>query len=367
MMPTEKINTWQATALLTCGIIPTAILFPPQYMAQLAGRDAWLAFLLAGLLGGLLAVLIVTLSSFYPESDLLQIAETLLGPVLGKTIILLYVFFFIIVSALVVREFSAFMVSAFMQFTPLEVFSLVMVAIALYAVYQGLEVISRVSEIVFISVIFSLLLFVLLSFQELDFRTLLPILEAGMQPVMQGSIVFFVWTGEIFFLAMLYPHLERPARAWLAGVIPVALVTFFVTAGAVITESYFGFQFTARQLFPLLGYVRLIGLAAFWERIEALVILIWVAGIFVKVAFFIYVAVIALVRLFNLSGYRCLLLPTGALVFVLSIIMFESTVELNSFLRDIWPFFSPLFALVFPLLFLLLHFLKKALGLKLNG
>ncbi len=366
-MATEKINTWQATALLTMSIIPTAILFPPSVLAELAGRDAWLAFLLAGVLGLLLAGFIITLSSTYPEYNLLQIGETVMGRYLGKMFTLAYVFFFIIVSAIVVREFSAFMVSSFMQFTPLEVLSVIIIALAVYAIYLGLEVICRVSEIVFIVVMISLLLFVLLSFPELDLHALLPVLDSGIQPVFNGSIVFFVWTGEIFFLSMLYPYLNRPAQAWQAGVITVAIVSIFMAISAFITESYFGFQLTSRILFPLLAYVRLIGIGDVWERIEALVILIWVAGMYIKVSFFLYVAVIAVKQLFGLTEYRPLILPMGALVFILSVIMFENTIELAVFLRDVWPFFAPLFALLFPLLFYLMHIIKKVLGHESNA
>ncbi len=360
----EKINTWQATALLTMSIIPTAILFPTASLAQVSGRDAWLAFLLAGLLGLLLTALIVGLNSFYPTFNLLQIGEAVMGRLLGKGFTLAYVFFFITLSAIVVREFSAFMVSSFMKFTPLEFLSLIMVALAMYAIYLGLEIISRVSEVVFISVLFSLLFFVLLAIPELDFRSVLPVLDSGILPVIHGSIIFFIWTGEIFFLSMIYPYLNRPGQAWIAGVIPVALVTFFLVAGAVITESYFGFQFTSRILFPLLTYVRIIGLADFWERIEALVILIWVAGMYIKISFFMFMAVVSIKQLFNLPHYHFLILPTGALVFILSIVMFENTVELFSFIRDDWSVFAPLFAFFFPLLFFLTDITKKIVGVK---
>ncbi len=357
-MTIEKINTWQATALLTMSIIPTAILFPPAVLAELAGRDAWLAFLLAGVLGLLLAGFIIILSSAYPEYNLLQIGEAVMGPFFGKMITLAYVFFFIIVSAIVVREFSAFMVSSFMQFTPLEILSGVIVTMAMYAIYLGLEVICRVSEIVFIVVMTSLLFFVVLSIPELDLRSILPVVDSGMQPVFNGSIVFFVWTGEIFFLSMLYPYLNRPAQAWQAAVITVSVVTIFMVISVFITESYFGFQLTSRILFPLLAYVRLIGIG-FWERIEALVILIWVAGMYIKISFFIYMAVVAVKQLFGLSQYRPLILPMGSLVFILSVIMFENTIEISVFLRDVWPFFAPLYALIFPLLFYLTHLVKS--------
>ena len=56
---TEKISTWQAGTLLGSSIISTAILFPPVLVVQEAGRDAWLAFILAAVFGALIALLAV--------------------------------------------------------------------------------------------------------------------------------------------------------------------------------------------------------------------------------------------------------------------------------------------------------------------
>lgn len=358
----EKINSWQATALLTISILPTAILFPLSTMASLAGRDAWLAFLLAGIYGLLLVVFIIYLNSLYPGMNLIQLAEAVLGKILGKGVIIAYIFFFIILTAIVVREFSAFIVSSFMLATPLELFSIVMVAMAMYASYQGLEVISRVAEIVFIIVVLNLLFFVILGIPELELKALLPFIDSGMTPVFQASLYFFIWTGEIFFISIIYPHLNRPEHAWKVGLITIAVITFFMLAGAFVVESYFGFQFTSRMLFPLLTYVRNIGFVGFWDRIEALVILIWIAGIYIKVSFFMYASLIAIKELFGCSQYRSFIIPVGWLVFILSIIMFENTVEISTFLRDIWSYFAPIYVLVFPLLLFAVGILRKGMG-----
>lgn len=362
-MVTEKINAWQATALLTITIIPTALLFPPSYLAKLSGRDAWLAFLIAGISGLLLALFITLLSSSYPNFNLFQIGEAVMGRFLGKFLVLAYSSFFIIMCSIAIRKFASFMVASFMPYTPLEVLSVIMVAMAMFAIYNGLEVIGRVSEVVFILIVTSLIVIIILSIQELNFRDILPVVDSGTLPVFRGSIVFFAWTGEVFFLAMLYPHLNCPGQAWKAGLIAVSIVSFFLIAGAMITESYFGFQLTSRLLFPLLTYVRVIGLAAFWERIDALVILIWVAGIYIRASFVLYITSISIKQLFNLADYRPIIFPLGALIFILSIIMFENTLELYSFMRDSWPFYAPIFILILPLLFYLTHIIKKAFRL----
>lgn len=176
---TEKISTWQATALLGTTIISTAILFPPVLVTQETGRDAWLAFILAAVFGALIALLAVTLSSRYPSQNLLGLAESVLGRFLGKIVGLAYFVYFIALAAFIVREFSSFMTTSFLPLTPILVFSVSIVLLSTYAGYLGLEVIGRVSEIVFVPIVFFLWLFILLLINKTDFTALLPLLETG--------------------------------------------------------------------------------------------------------------------------------------------------------------------------------------------
>lgn len=251
---TEKISTWQATALLGTTIISTAILFPPVLVTQETGRDAWLAFILAAVFGALIALLAVTLSSRYPSQNLLGLAESVLGRFLGKIVGLAYFVYFIALAAFIVREFSSFMTTSFLPLTPILVFSVSIVLLSTYAGYLGLEVIGRVSEIVFVPIVFFLWLFILLLINKTDFTALLPLLETGVGPAGRGSFIFLGWTGEIFLICMLYPHLARPRRALAVGLVTLAFVGLTMALGAVVVEGVFGSRLITRLIFPNLEY-----------------------------------------------------------------------------------------------------------------
>lgn len=357
-MTIEKISTWQATTLLTMGILPTAIMFPPSIIVKEAGRDAWLSFIISGILGLLSIFIIVALSSRYRDSSFLQITERVFGKLPGKVIIMLYSFFFIILTAIVLREFSAFMVISFYKNTPLEVLTIIMLLLTLYGVYLGLEVISRVSETVFIFVIAFLLFFIVLGIRYIDFSEMLPLLDEGIGSVLRGSFVFFVWTGEIFFLGMIMPHINRPSRASIIGAITIGIVTFFMAVNDIILESIYGYNLYQKIIFPLLSYVRYVGIAGFWERTEAFIILIWIAGLYVKLSFFTYLSAVSIKELTGMSRYQDFLLPLGVILLVISITMFENTLELSNFITTSWSIFAPLFVFVIPLLTLITSCLR---------
>ena len=101
-----KINTWQATALFTSIITSTAVFFPPSFIAQQAGRDAWLAFLL-GSAYGLLALALTTLHTRYPGRNFFRSGSSP-GPVAGETVCPGLYFFLIVFTCIVVRNLPVF-------------------------------------------------------------------------------------------------------------------------------------------------------------------------------------------------------------------------------------------------------------------
>lgn len=357
-MAPVKISSWQATALLATTILSTAVLFPPMLLAQEAGRDAWIAFAIGTAAGLLLALLVAGLSSLYPGMHLLQIGEAALGPFAGKLLGAAYLFFFIIFAAIVVEEFSSFISTAFMPLTPPEFLNIIISLLGFYAAYLGLEVIARVGEAVFLSIVFFLLLFLLLMMPQLDLTLLLPVLEDGLASPLRGSFIFMVWSGQIFLLGMIYPYLARPQQAFKIGAASLLVVGFFLVSGSISLQSLFGHPLVSRLLFPLLSYVRLISIAEFLERLEALLILIWVAGVYVKIAFLFYVTALSMQQVFGLGDHRPLLLPLAALVAVLSIQLFENTGQAMLFLKNPWPVFAAFFSAGGPLLLYLVTFFK---------
>jgi len=104
--------------------------------------------LLAILVGLLIAWLVVNLSLRFPGKTLFQCPEAILGKWPGKVVALLYIWFYIHINSEIIREYGSFLVSAFMPETPMIVFEILIVAIAAYAVRNGLEVFTRVSQII---------------------------------------------------------------------------------------------------------------------------------------------------------------------------------------------------------------------------
>ncbi len=368
-MQPVQLSSYQAVSLITVIILSTAILFLPANVAQMAGRDAWFSFLLGTLFGILNALLVSALAQKHGGESFQAIIETVLGTVPGKLVGMAYASFFIIWTALVIREFASFMATAFMPLTPISVFIIIFAATCIYSAYSGLEVIARTGEIILPVISFFLLVIMLLQVDLIELETLLPLLRSSPASLMRGAFLFFGWSGQVFTLLLLYPHLERPDHALRVTVISVVIASFFLVTGSIALEVVFQYPLSARLVFALLSFVRIINIAGFlFERIDAVVILIWVAGVFVKVSFLLHITSTTITRLFNLRENRYFLFPLVILTSALSVVMFESSLELEKFINFVWPLLAfPFFAGVPLLLLLLTVLLNKDASTKQKG
>ncbi|RYD05860.1 hypothetical protein N752_08170 [Desulforamulus aquiferis] len=129
-------------------ILPTAILFVPSITAQSAGPDGWASLILALVFGLLVAVVSSSLAMKFPSQTVIEYAPRLLGPYVGKLVGFIYSFYFYYVGYYVLRQFAEVMTTGYMTKTPLWVHLIILVMIASYALYLGLETLCRTNAVI---------------------------------------------------------------------------------------------------------------------------------------------------------------------------------------------------------------------------
>ncbi|GAW92419.1 GerAB/ArcD/ProY family transporter [Calderihabitans maritimus] len=359
MLEGGKINTRQAAYLLIFTIMPTAILFVPAITTKAAGQDGWLSVVVATVFGLLAGGLILALSLRFPGKNLYEFVQVLLGKILGKVIILGYIWYFFHAGAAIIREYGEFLTTAIMPETPLMAFNAIIVLVAVYAVRSGLEVLARIADFIFPLVAGAIGLVVILPLKEIDFSRFLPILENGIKPVIKGAIVPSSWYGEVVIMAVFLAYLNQPEEGkkvvvW--GTLVNGLSLLVVVIGAMLV---FGAVEAAKLMFPMFSMARMISIGEFLEGVESLVMAIWVAGVFLKIAIYYYVGVLGIGYLFGLKDYRPAVIPYGVAMVMLSVVSYESIMDLVEFLDKIWPPYAlSIFQIGLPVILLVVSYLK---------
>jgi len=339
MLEDGRISNRQAVFLIINTILATSIIFLPGMIFKEARQDAWMSVVLVTVFGVVAGLIIASLGARFPGRTIIQYSGDIAGKPLGKVIGLIYSLFFIYINTFIIREFADMFNINFMPETPVSLFSIGIVFAAAYAVRSGLEVLARASEIVLPLVLVMLLLIVGLVCPEIDTKLFFPILEKGFMPVLKGAYPPALFFAETIVMVMLIPYLRRPSgagRAITAAVLVVGLFQLMVMAA--VTGVFD--TLAAYINFPTLMLARYISLADIIERVEPLIMFIWIGGGFIKVGVFYYCAVLAMAQWLNLREYKALVLPTGALLAVLSIILWENVIQLtHQIARVIPPYF----------------------------
>lgn len=360
MLEKGKISPRQTGQLLFMTTIATVIFFAPSMITGIAGRDAWLAALLGPMFALITLLLITWLGRKHPGLTIFQYSEVILGKWLGKTVALLYVWGFLHIGAIAVREFGDFMTTSFMPHTPISVFNFSMILLCAWSVMVGLEVIARMSEFIIILVVSFLLFILLFSLPNWELSYLLPFFSRGAMPVLQAALIPAAWHGNIIVIAVILPFVTRPARALIAGTTAVFASAALLTIGVIGMVTVFGSELSSSFLFPLHLFAQTIDIGQIITRFESVVMTIWMAGIFVKTSVFYYCAALGLAQALNLKEVRPVVLPLGILLSTLSISLFQDVTTLVTFLRDTRPYYTiSLYFLGLPLLLISVTLIRE--------
>ncbi len=354
-----KISSRQAIFLMVSTVLSTAFLFVSSGTAYLAGQDGWISILLATLVALLASWLAVSLGLRFPDKTLFQFSEIILGRWPGKVVALLFILWYVYFAD-ALRQYGSFLVDAFMPDTPLIVFELVFMAIAAYAVRNGLEVFNRINEIILPLILGSLIVLYILAGPQMDLKRLLPVfIERGAVPVIKGAVMPAAWMGEIVTMAMLIPYLNKAKEAHKVAVTATLINGFFILVSFVAGIAVFGPKISAGWFFPGLNVAMMIHLANFIERFEAVIMAVWVAGALVKISLFYWVVVLGSAQLLELKDYRPLVLPVGVIFLALSIMLHDSVMDLFVFVSTYWSVLAlTVFELGLPLLLLVVAVIR---------
>jgi spore germination protein KB len=338
-----KISSRQAVLLLVSGILATGLLIFPSLITAVAGPDAWLAVGLASGVALVIILITVSLNTRFPGKTIVEYSEDILGKLLGKTVGAAFIWFFLFLTAIAVREFGEFMITVFFEETPLVVFVSSLLLVAALAVYNGLEVIGRVNEMMLALVITAFFFFILLAANQMEPARLSPTLATGLSPVLQGAFTASGWLGEVVAIGFLVPYLNHPALTRRIGVVSVLILLSILIVAVMAAVMCFGPAQSGQIQFPVFMIARNVSIINIFERAESFFMLLWIAGMFAKITVYYYYTTLATGQWFQLNDYRPLTLPLGTIIGALVFLSFTNNPEVIGFIQHVWsPYALPI-------------------------
>ncbi|XID90483.1 endospore germination permease [Paenibacillaceae bacterium WGS1546] len=352
-----QISFRSFTILVIFFTIGTTILIAPSGLATVAGQDAWIASAIGIAANVAMVAGYALLGNRHADQSIVEFGETLLGKWIGKPAGLLFGLYCYLLAALMVGDLGYFLTTQTMVETPIESLQVLFVVVIVIAVKAGMDAYVRAADIFFPWFVLLFVVLFLTLLPKFDVRQLQPPVEYGFSPILEAAFSFFSLQ-ELGVLLMLYPYVKKGkgrSRAFLSGTLIGGFVLVATTIGSIGVLSYVQ---VANHLFPTYVMAKNISIGQFLQRMEGLLMLIWILSIFVKVTLTFHASVLGISQIFRLDE-RALVWPFAIGMVVLSLMCYTNAVYVQNFLATIWSPFTSTFMVAYPALLLLLSYVRN--------
>ena len=301
MKQKEAFSARQLRALFTVALLSPALRLIPGSAAALAGRPAW-ASPLAALPALLLyaGVLHKLSSALRPGETLPQLALRALGQRLGRAVLLLLGGWLLLYAGFVLRAGAdRFQVTVYPRTGP-AFFVVTMGLLVLFAALGRMRSLVRVARMTEPVLLLTLLLILLAALRSLDLTELLPVTVMDAGSLLYGALpavdlLSFGLAMPLFFAA----DKSRPTASFGASALWLGGGALLLVALGAAVEGHFGAALSTRLSAPFFALVRNLVFFRSLERLEALVVGLWIFPDFLLAALSLQ------------AGQRCLRLAMG--------------------------------------------------------
>ena len=360
-MENSRISAYQLFTLLVIFIIGTTVIFP---LGADAKQAAWIS-ILVGMIGGFpLLIMYNYLNKQFPNMVLTEYCKKIFGTYIGTIIGILYILYFMYAAARNVRD-AMELVPLFLHGTPVLVIGILIMLPMLYALYLGIEVIGRTSEIFFVYIGLTGFLMVILVFISgiVKVENILPVLEPGWKTII-GTTIGETWMapfGEVICFTMIFSYLNKPKLQLKVGFLGVLCGGLALSFIHLLTIAVLGIDSRNNSLAPLLKMVQKIDIADVIQRLDAIFMIWLIVNNFFKITIFMYAAVIGGATILKVSK-NLLIIPFGLIVFITATLFTGNYIEHMAQSHIVLKYVYPVFAAFIPLLLCSICFLRQKIN-----
>lgn len=338
MIEKGRISSQQFFFLILILILSASLFNLPSIIIADNKQDVWLVMLIALGIDVVVAVVLYVLGLRYPKQTMFEYSEEILGRFLGKVAGLIFALFFLVNAVVLLRILTSFLTTAIMPETPMMVFYLIMLIVSAYAVNAGLEAIGRLSELVAPIVILSLLFSFTLNVNHIKVENLKPVFQLSMWEALQNSFLPGSLYGLCIIMGVFMAYHNNPKDTLKAKLGGVVTGTLLIITDLLMVIMVFGANLCSQMRFPLYRFVQMIEVGDFFERLEPLVMVFWIAAGFLSITMLYYVSTLGFAQLLKLPDYKPLIPYTGVAILILTIVLFRNITDTDDLFERIFPY-----------------------------
>lgn len=326
-------------AQLVMLVICTRIMFPYTFMPVVnippRNQDAWIIAIVSMVYTFLFSAPVFYLINRFRDSDCGEILETILGKAAGKAFLILYSLFFFFCSTACLVLGDVFISTYLIPETPSWYLLLFALVPALYLSLKGAGSIARLASFAVPYILLTIILFLLLSIDQLDISILRPMFaDSGFWSLNWGGILTTGYYSEVLIFLVLFPFLnpKESLNKTLAG--SVLLYTAALLVMVIPTLTLLGLDIARHSWNPYFVFTRQVKAFAFIQRVESLNVIAWFIGFLVKIALYNFMASYTLSRVFAAKSHKAFAWPLFLAAYIVALLPFFNRTSVIDALRS---------------------------------
>ncbi|MDF2558497.1 MAG: gerKB4 [Bacillales bacterium] len=349
-------QTFLIFIVLACSPI---IRYTTGYSAAKARQAAWLAPLPAVITLFIMLFILHSIFKKHTDKSMMEVIYEIFGVWVGKIIVFFYFLWSLLLITIYLRYDVERLIGSAYPGIPMYFILLITLLVIAYILPKGITNIGRMSEILFLVIMFAFVILCLCMIQNIRMDSVLPVSTKEVLPILQGSMVTTAIGSYFFLMFFIGEFINDKAKLLKSG---ISTIVFFILFSAVIVFEVVGTltsSVTQRIPFAYLVAVKQISILDTIEKIESIVVGVFIFSDFILLTVLIFISLNIIKSLSKLKETNHLLNIYLVLLYLLTLGLTINRFDLETFSMNFLVYINSTFGVIIPIILFIVGKIRK--------
>lgn len=354
----EEISQRQVYRLFSLQAFTTIIAYLLGILLGVSGYNGPLGAVIGTVIGLAITYPAYKLGMRRQQEPFFRYGKQIAGAWLHYPLVAYIVLATIILALINFWELNDFLIQFYLPSTPAWAIVLLCGLCVAYTAHYGIKSIFRAAEgVFFISLISFLLIPVLVSEHLHWYLGQTVITHFNLKEAWPSAYYVAMVFGEMAFIVLVFPYIKEAHKTFKALALAALTAIAVILTHIMPLIMLFGINQAANMEYSELEMLRFMQSGSFLEALDPAFIALWLASVFVKISFLLYVGSLLFSQICGLPSSKPIILPMVAFVCILSLVFVRSSAQFAEFIKEGFQTFV-LIAQLIPSLYYLLDVLR---------
>ena len=287
----QDITPYQNLSILLLVSFVLQSMLMPVLLTGVDGPEGWISVLIAALILFFAIKAVNKAMKTYDEDTIISVSDKVFPKFISKLIGIYYIFMFLTVNSLIMKDFAEQVKLMMMFRTPLSTVIVAILLTAAYAAKKGIHTIANITNIVLLTSLIPYLLIIIFSTYYADYSNIFPVYPPDMEGILKSvpnaALSFFGFSLLLFSNSRVSAKGKNPKinKRYLL----ISAVLYMVSYLLIIVK--FGTKEAANLVWPFVSIMKFVNIPGFFfESTEIVGLCLQIIVIFTSIcilAFFI--------------------------------------------------------------------------------